>query len=326
MGHSHTHNHKHDHDHADHAQCGHSHDPLHGHMHVNARDSRALIIAMVSTGVIFVAQVVGGLLSNSLALLSDAGHMLTDVSALLISFAALRIAARPKGTYAAKYTYGLRRVEILAALLNGILLLAMCAYIVFESVQRFVEPEEVKTVPMLLVACIGLLANVISAVVLHGSDNLNTRSAYLHVITDLLSSVGVIIGGIIMYFSNIPWIDPLLSLLIALLIVRSGVGVVREASTILLESAPKHLDVAAVRTAMDGVANVQGIHDVHIWQVGAGEVAISAHVVVEGVDMRETVLHTLRHLLKEQFAITHSTLQIESATFAEREKCHSCPL
>lgn len=321
MGHSHTHSH-------DHAQCehGHSHDPLHGHMHVNARDSRALIIAMVSTGVIFVAQVIGGLLSNSLALLSDAGHMLTDLSALLISFAALRIAARPKGTYAAKYTYGLQRVEILAALLNGLLLLAMCAYIVFESIQRFMAPEAVHTIPMLFVAVIGLIANIISAFVLHGSDNLNTRSAYLHVITDLLSSVGVIIGGIIMYFSDIPWIDPLLSLLIALLIVRSGFGVVREASTILLESAPKHIDVEAVRAAMGNVGDVQEVHDVHIWQVGSGEVAISAHIVVDRTDMREEVLHTTRHLLKEQFAIAHSTLQIESPTFAAREKCHGCPL
>lgn len=321
MGHSHTHKH-------DHAECGHghTHDPLHGHMHVNARDSRALTIAMVSTGVIFVAQVIGGVLSNSLALLSDAGHMLTDLSALLISFAALRIAARPKGTYAAKYTYGLRRVEILAALCNGILLLAMCAYIAFESIQRFMAPEEVHTVPMLFVAFIGLIANIISAVVLHGSDNLNTRSAYLHVITDLLSSVGVIIGGVIMYFSDIPWIDPLLSLLIALLIVRSGFTVVREASGILLESAPKHIDVHAVRTAMGNVDEVRGVHDVHIWQVGSGEVAISAHVVIEGTDMREKVLQTMRNLLKEQFAIAHSTLQIESKTFAEREQCHSCPL
>lgn len=319
MAHEHAHTHSHSH-------AGHSHDHHGGHSHSHARDSRALIIAMISTGVIFVAQVFGGFLSNSLALLSDAGHMLTDFSALLISFAALRIAARPKGSYSNKYTYGLRRIEILAALLNGLLLLAICAYIAIESVQRFLVPEEVHTVPMLIVAAIGLVANIISAFVLHGSESLNTRSAYLHVITDLLSSVGVIAGGIVMYFTKIAWIDPLLSLGIALLIVRSGYSIVKEAGTILLESAPKHIDIDAVRSAMSGASEVRGVHDVHVWQVGAGEVAISAHVVLESLDCQEDVLQRLRDMLREKFSIAHSTIQLESKKFAEREQCNSCPL
>lgn len=317
-GHQHTHSHSHGHD-------GHDHGPG-GHSHGHSRDSRALLIAMIGTGVIFVAQVIGGFISNSLALLSDAGHMLTDLSALLISFAALRIAARPKGSYPDRFTYGLRRVEILAALLNGVLLLAMCAYIAYESIERFFSPEEVHTVPMLAVAVVGLLANIVSAFVLHGSESLNTRSAYLHVVTDLLSSVGVIAGGIVMYFTNITWIDPLLSLGISLLIVRSGYRVVREAGGILLESAPKHIDLDSVRSAISGTSEVRGVHDVHVWQVGAGEVAISAHVVLESLDRQEDVLQRLRDMLREKFAIAHSTIQLESKTFAEREQCHSCPL
>lgn len=318
MAHEHSHTHSHSH-------AGHCHDHG-GHSHSHDRDSRALIIAMISTGVIFIAQVFGGFISNSLALLSDAGHMLTDFSALLISFAALRIAARPKGSYSNKYTYGLRRIEILAALLNGLLLLAICVYIVIESVQRFFVPEEVHTVSMLIVAAIGLGANIISAFVLHGSESLNTRSAYLHVITDLLSSAGVIAGGIVMYFTDFVWIDPLLSLTIALLIVRSGYRIVKEAGIILLESAPQHIDIDAVRSAMSGASAVRGVHDVHVWQVGAGEIAISAHVVLETLDYQEDVLQWLRTMLREKFAIAHSTIQLESKKFADREQCDSCPL
>ncbi len=321
MGHSHSHTCS-DHDH--HGHDHHGHGGI-GHVHVNTRDSRALLIAMISTGVIFVAQVIGGFLSNSLALLSDAGHMLTDLSALLISFAALRIASRARNSYSKKYTYGLRRVEILAALANGVLLLAMCAYIAVESVQRFFSPEPVQTIPMLIVAVIGLAANAISAFVLHGTENLNTRSAYLHVITDLLSSVGVVIGGVVMYFTRIDWIDPLLSLLIAALIVRSGYRVVLEAGGILMESAPGHIDVGAVTDTIRSIAYIRDMHDIHIWQIGAGEVAISAHIVLDTFEHQEEVLQKVRELLKEKFSIGHSTIQIESLTFSKREDCTNCP-
>lgn len=298
----------------------------HGHtaQHCHARDRRSLQFALLLTFVIFIAQLIGGYLSNSLALLSDAGHMLTDTAALFISLLAMRIALRPRDSYPRRFTYGLRRVEILAALLNGLSLLAICLYIVIESIGRFMAPEAIHTPTMLVVALVGLVANVVSAYLLHGSESMNTRSAYLHVVADLLSSVGVIVGGLLIHFTDTLWIDPLLSLLIALVIIRSALRVIREASAVLMESAPANIDVEELRKTLLELGWVQDLHDLHVWQLGATEAAVSAHVVVGRDQNSDDRLRTIRELLKTRFKISHSTIQIETEDFAAGEDCSGC--
>lgn len=308
----------------------HNHSHSHGgehHHHEHSRDSRALTIAMFSTGVIFVAQVFGGYYSNSLALLSDAGHMLTDFASLMISFMALRIAIRPKDSYSKRFSYGLRRVEVLAALVNGILLLGICGFILVESLKRFFSPEPVLTVPMLAVATVGLISNIVSAYFLHGSENLNTRSAYLHVMADLLSSVAVILGGVAMLMlPNAFWIDPLLSLGITVVIFRSAYRVTKEAGIVLMETVPAHLDFANVEAALKQLPQVHDVHDVHIWQIGSHEIAVSAHVVTVSPENPDSDLSSIRKTLKDRFAIGHSTIQLESQGFFDKEQCDDCPL
>lgn len=311
MSHQHSHSCGHDH--------GHSH---HGHHHHVPSDSKKLGWAIVLTGTIFVAQVVGGLYSNSLALLSDAGHMLTDVAALLLSLFAIRLASRPFKEVSNQYTFGLRRAEMLAALANGVTLLVICIYIVFEAIERFSEPQNILPVPMLIVAGIGLIANIISAWLLHGSESVNTRSAYLHVITDLLSSVGVVIGGVIVLYTGAQWVDTALSLLISVIIFRSAISVVRETLNVLMESAPEHIQVDKVAQTIATIDGVVDVHDLHIWQPAGEEVALSAHIVVEDYAQGEALLAQICEVVASQYNITHTTFQLESKKYSH--VCGEC--
>ncbi|MDZ4745022.1 MAG: cation diffusion facilitator family transporter [bacterium] len=311
---------EHKHDRASSAPT-HSHSHSHGHIHEH-RDIRPLRIAIALTGSVFLVQVVGGFLSGSLALLSDAGHVLIDLASLLVAFIGLRIAAKAREQHDARYTFGLRRIEILAALTNGMLLFGICIYILIEAVRRFAHPEHVHAGAMLVVAVIGFIANAISARYLHKSEHITTRSAYLHVITDLLSSGGVIVGAIVIALTDWDWVDPVLSILIALLVIRGSIRVIREAGIILMESSPNHILPAEVKTTLLALEGVSNVHDVHVWQLGAKEYAASVHIVSSRPS--DDVVIEVQRTLREQFSIGHTTVQVESHNLHDTGDCGAC--
>lgn len=298
----------------------HGHDHHHHHEH---RDIRPLRIAIALTSTVFIAQVVGGFYSGSLALLSDAGHVLVDLASLLIAFFGLRLAARAREKHDVRYTFGLRRIEILAALTNGFLLIGICIYIVIEAIRRLAgDDTHVHAESMLAVAIIGFIANAISALYLHRSEHVTTRSAYLHVMTDLLSSGGVIIGAVILSVTHWEWIDPVISMVIAVLITRGAVSVIRQSSVILMESAPDDVqptDVTSAIMAIDGVTNV---HDVHVWQLSIGSTTATVHVVSNRPS--DDVVRDVQHVLRERFGIGHATVQVESVHMHDDGECGAC--
>lgn len=294
----------------------------HDHHHHEHRDIRPLRIAIALTSTVFVAQVVGGFYSGSLALLSDAGHVLVDLASLLIAFFGLRLAAKAREQHDVRYTFGLRRIEILAALTNGFLLIGICIYIVIEAIRRLLGDEiHVHAESMLAIAIIGFIANAISALYLHRSEHVTTRSAYLHVMTDLLSSGGVIIGAIILSVTDWEWIDPVISMVIAVLITRGAVTVIRQSSVILMESAPDDVQPADVTSALMSIEGVSDVHDVHIWQLSVGSITATVHVVSERPG--DDVVRDVQHVLREKFGIGHATVQVESSLMHD-EGCGSC--
>jgi cobalt-zinc-cadmium efflux system protein len=301
----------HDHDH----EHGHDH---HGHEHQAADrlgDRRRLRLALLVTSTLFVAELVGGLWSHSLALVSDAGHMLSDLFAQGIALGALALASRPAD---ARRTYGWHRVEILAALGNGILLGLLSGALVWQAWRRIGQPVEVQTGIMMAIAAAGLVANLLGVWLLRGAHSLNVRGAYLHVLSDTISSVAVIIGGAVMYFmKGAYWIDPILSMLIGAFVLWGAVRLVRDAVDILLDSVPRELDRERVCKAMGAIEGVVAIHDVHIWSITSGLHSLSAHVVIHIEDgaTPDELLRRLHELLKKEFHIGHTTLQLEPVGF-----------
>jgi len=283
------------------------------HEHGSARHggSRRLTVTLALAAAYLIVEVVGGVVSGSLALLADAGHMLSDVAALALSLVAMRLATRPP---TARRTYGYHRAEILAALANGAALVAVAVLIVREAVERFLAPTEVRAGLMMTVAVGGLLVNAASLALLHRdrASSLNLRGAWLHVLTDALGSVQAIAAGALIALLGWRWADPLASILIALLIAFSAWGLVRESVSILMESVPHGLDLEALGRAIRAVDGVAGVHDLHAWTITSGFVSVSAHV--HALPGREQeVLGAVRALLAERFAISHSTIQVEPA-------------
>jgi cobalt-zinc-cadmium efflux system protein len=277
------------------------------------------VIALVITSTFLVAEVIGGLLTNSLALLADAGHMATDVAALALSLFAVWLARRPATP---QRSFGFYRAEILAALINAVTLVLISLYIFWEAFQRLDEPPEVDSGPMLIVAFAGLAANVASAWVLTRGGghehNLNTRGAFLHVVGDMLGSVGAIIAALVMLATGWYLADPILSAGIGLLILWSSWRLLRESVEVLLEVTPAHIDAREVQTAMTAVPGVVGVHDLHIWTVTSGLVAMSGHVEVTPDSRWHSTLDELSGLLRRQFGIAHVTLQPEQSDASER--------
>jgi cobalt-zinc-cadmium efflux system protein len=311
--------------------AGHSHGgpaPAHpphrgeGHPAASRASSRrrlAITLALVSG--YMVAEVVGGLLTNSLALLADAGHMLSDAAALALSMFALWIAEGKPAT--PTRTYGAYRAEILAALANGATLLAIAAWIVVEAVQRLRAPAEVEAPGMMAVAAGGLAVNLVALSLLHGfrGENLNLRGAWLHVLTDALGSVQAIAAGALLWAFGWDWVDPAASIAIALLVVWSAWGLLSAAVAVLMEAAPRHVDVDRVRAELAAVAGVLDVHDLHVWSISSGFDCLSAHVVAAPGTANEALLAELRALLHDRFGIGHVTLQLEPAGFQEGHCC-----
>jgi cobalt-zinc-cadmium efflux system protein len=275
-------------------------------------DRRPLVIALAITATFLVVEVVGAYISNSLALLADAAHMLTDVAALGLALFAIWLARRPTR---AERTFGYLRAEILAALVNAVTLIVMALYIFWEAWQRLQEPPEVQSVPLLVVAVAGLCANIVSAWVLSRGGghehNLNTRGAFLHVLGDLLGSVATIFAALIIYFTGWYAADPILSAVIGGLVVFGAWSLMRESVDVLLEAAPRGIVIADVRRAIDDVPGVEGVHDLHVWTVTSGFAALSAHVETDNMADWGACVTAIAQTLRDQFGISHVTLQPE---------------
>jgi cobalt-zinc-cadmium efflux system protein len=282
------------------------------------KSTRALRAALVLTAVLFVAEAIGGWVSNSLALLADAGHVLIDAGALALSLFVAWFSRQP---VTAEKTYGYLRWEILAALINGATLLGLSVWIVIEAIARLNAPEPIGGMLMLTVAGVGLLANVAAALLLHpvNRTNLNVRGAYLHILGDLLASVGTIVAALVIRTTGWLQADPIASLLTTALIVRGAWSLVREAVDVLLESTPRHIELGTVRTALQGIPGVESVHDLHVWTVTSGIVAMSAHAIVREPDQHQDVLERAHDLLW-QMGIHHVTMQIERREMFEKER------
>lgn len=278
-----------------------------------SKERRNVLWAIVLTAVIMVVEVVGGVFSNSLSLLSDAGHMLTHLLALSISFLALIFSIKPPTS---KNTFGFYRLEILAALLNSVLLFLVTLWIFYQAYQRFYQPEPVASVKMMAVAGIGLVANLVTAVLLSRSsrNSINMKSAFLHLIGDTLSSVGVFIAAGVMYFTEWWFIDPLLGVLLSIFILFWAVRLMMDSIDILLEATPKEIDPVRVVEAVKVIEEVRDVHDVHVWTLTSGMYALSAHVAVRDMPLKETahLLRKINFLLCQRFKIGHAAIQLET--------------
>lgn len=276
-------------------------------------NERALRVALVLTGGFMLAEVIGGFMLNSLALLSDAAHMFTNVAALAIALAAIRLARRAADN---RRTFGYHRFEILAAAFNALLLFGVAAYILFEAWQRWSNPPAVQTTGVLVIAVLGLIVNLVSMRLLNaGKDaSLNVKGAYLEVWSDLLGSVGVIVGALVIRFTGWNWVDTVIAVAIGLWVLPRTWILLRETVNILLEGVPDGVDLAAVRQALLGLRGVLALHDLHIWAVTSGKTSLSVHIVhgAPGVDAAE-LLVAVRALLMSQFGIAHITVQLENA-------------
>ncbi|CAM4130578.1 cation diffusion facilitator family transporter [Geobacillus sp. FSL K6-0789] len=296
--------------HHEHGHCGHHH----GHHHGLGREGsqKGLAAALVITVGIMVLEFVGGLVTNSLALLSDSGHMLSDAISLLLSLAAVWLAARPASP---KRTYGFYRFEILAALVNGVALVGIAAWIIWEAVARFVNPPAVASGPMMAIAVIGLLANLASAWVLMRKgdvkENVNVRSAYLHVLGDALGSVGAMAAGLVIWLFDWYAADPLISIAVAVLILKGAFAVVKQTVHILMEGTPAAIDHAEVKAALSGIDGVIDVHDLHIWTITSGLDSLSCHLLIEEGCDGQAVLQRAIDLIETRFHIRHATIQIE---------------
>jgi cobalt-zinc-cadmium efflux system protein len=287
------------------------------HIHEHSHSDPGAMIkrlwwAIVLTFVIFLAEAIGGYLSNSLALLSDAGHLFADVFALVLSLVALYLTRLPSTS---KHTYGYHRAEVMAAVINGITLFIIAGVIFYEAYRRIFHPEPVKTVAMLIVAAIGLVANLVIAISLHRSagGNLNIKAAYFHVIGDLLASVGVIAGAVIMMITGNYLADPIISVVVGLIILRGAYGVIKEGTSILLESVPAQIDYEALKRDLLNTEGVQGIHDLHVWTLSSSKIMLSVHVYIDSTESHigSEILKRLNDMLREKYDIRHSTIQFE---------------
>lgn len=315
--HHHDHGQDHGHSHAHGPDPG--HDPAHGHHHglghshlpggSGPAQRQALLIALGLTASFAVVEALGGWWSGSLALLSDAGHMLSDALALGMAAMAARLAARPPS---ARHSYGLVRAEVLAATFNALLMLGVIIAITVESVQRLLHPQEVAGGAVMFIAAIGLVVNVLTAVVLaRAGDGLNVRAALLHVLGDLLGSVAALAAGAIIWFTHWLPADALLSLVVVLGILVSTLRLLGEATHVLMEGVPRSLDLEAVGRGMAALRDVRRVHDLHIWTLASGQTALSAHIDIDRLEAWPQVLRRLRSHLGQAHGIEHVTLQPE---------------
>lgn len=285
----------------------------HHHSHAkNVRGKKLLWVTLLNFS-ISIVQVVGGIISNSLSLISDATHNLGDTSAIFIAFLAGKHAGKKPN---ARKTFGYKRVEILAALFNAVMLIAICIFLFVEAYERFINPQPIKCGIMLTVAILGLLANLISVLVLQKekSHNLNIRAAYLHLLGDTLSSVAVIVGGIAILVWQVYWLDPLITVAVGIYIIYHTWGIVRQTVDILMQATPRHIDIQKIKQSVEALPQVENIHHLHIWQMDDEQIHLEAHLnICKDLPLSETqnIRNNVENVLRNNFGISHITLQIE---------------
>ena len=289
---------------------GHDH-AGHAHDHTAGANAKMLSIALALTGSYLIAEVIGAFWFNSLALLSDAGHMLTDVAALAIALVAIKVGQRAADD---KRTFGYRRFEILAAAFNALMLFAVAIYVLVEAVNRFRDPEPVQSTGMLVVATIGLVVNLVSMRLLTaGKDaSLNVKGAYLEVWADMLGSLGVIAGALVIRFTGWMWVDPIVAVGIGLWVLPRTWILLRDTTNILLEGVPRGIDLGGLRTALEAVPGVDGVHDLHVWSMATDDASCTVHLSISDSAETDRIRLDVEALLRGRFDITHSTIQTES--------------
>lgn len=288
----------------------------HDHGAIVAGNEKSLLFALALTATFMVVEIIGGLLTGSLALLSDAAHMFTDVAALAVSLAAIRIGQRAAD---ARRTFGYYRFEILAATLNAVVLFLVAIYILYEAYGRFREPPAIDSTGMIVVAAVGLIVNFIAIRLLRAgsSESLNVKSAYLEVWSDLLGSAGVIVAALIIRFTGWQWVDPIVAIAIGLWVLPRTWILLKQSLNILLEGVPEGLELDAIRRALCDVTGVLGVHDLHVWAITSGKMSLTAHLVIdEAVRDSQSILSDASSALERLFGITHSTIQVEEASCA----------
>lgn len=286
------------------------------HRHYTVQRSQTVLAWSLALTLGFaVVEVVTGFMSNSLALISDAGHMVTDAAALGLALLAQLIAKRPPS---ARHSFGFGRAEALAAFVNCLVLLLLVGWIGFEAVQRFSQPEQVHGATVFIVAGIGLVINLVLAYILsRGDSNMNTRAALVNVIGDLLGSVAALIAGAVIYYTGWMQIDPILSLFVALLILKSTIGVLRESYHFLMEGVPEQIDYLKVGADLEQIAGVCSVHDLHVWDMSPGQPALIGHVEIVDLERWPDILHAIKAMLLDKHGIDHITLQAEVAPQAQ---------
>lgn len=292
-----------------------------GHQHNHPIAHRkALRTALIIAFIFMIVEVVGGIVANSLALISDALHMFTDVGALGLSLIVLKIAHLPRTP---KMTYGYQRAEVLGALASALSLWALCAVLIYEAIARLMSPPPVKGPIVFIIASIGLIANILMMRTLHSSQehNLNVRAAYMHVIGDLLGSIGVIISGAILWFVHWNPIDPIITILFTLAIIYGSGKIIRQTVAILMESTPKGVNPITVEKDLYSIKGVKEVHDLHIWSVSEKKVALSAHLIAEDT---QAALKEAHRLIEKNHGISHMTIQVEDPVHFEPHYCYDC--
>jgi len=280
--------------------------------HATPVSGARLLITLLLNLLITVAEIIGGILSGSLSLISDALHNFSDGIAIMVSYIAIRLNRQPKSAH---YTFGLKRAQILAAIINSSVLVVISLYLFIESYQRFMHPQSIQASLMVIVAGIGLLANTLGTLLLRAGaqDNINIRSAYLHLLSDAVSSVGVILGGLAIYFWQVSWVDPLLTVLISIYILRESFHILKEALDIVLMASPEEISLTKIAEKLTALEGVNNLHHVHLWQMDEHDIHFEAHVDVADrlVSETEPLLQKITEVLHENFEINHVTLQFE---------------
>lgn len=294
------------------------------HNHINNNDpikSSRLIITMLLNFVITIAEVIGGIISGSLSLISDALHNFSDGISVIISYFAIQL---KKKRNTQKHTFGFKRAEILAALINSAVLVAISFYLFYESAIRFVSPQEVKGGIMTLVATVGLIANIAGTLLLKqdSKKSLNIKSAYLHLLSDAVSSAAVILGGLAIYLYSIYWLDPILTILISIYVLKESYEILIDTLHVLMEGTPDNISVEEIKKSVEQIKGVKDIHHLHVWSVGENDIHLEAHINIENMMTKDSDLirSSVEDLLHNKFAIHHTTIQFECGV------CHAIDL
>lgn len=291
------------------------------HHHKEDQSNKSLLLATLLNVFITVAEIIGGILTNSLALMSDALHNLSDTIAIFLAYIAQRIGKRKSNE---RKTFGYKRVEILAAFFNAVVLIGISAFLIFEALRRFSEPEPVKGLLMFIVAGAGLIFNLLAVLILkkHSSSSLNIRSAYLHLLGDTLSSVAVVIGGLLIYFYEIYWLDPLITILISLYIIKETWDVLRHSADILMQATPRGVDILAITKKLEKIKGISNIHHVHVWGMSEKDFHFECHADLENdisISSTRIIKEEMKNILYDDFDVGHLTVQFEYKDCEDKE-------